>query len=361
MAKLVSSLSAFLILAVTFGASAKTMKLELYGQTSLEPKLTLNKEAVGGLSGVFLDGSKLIAVSDDRGKAGPPRFYELTLKITDKVEMILGKAQHFTATPAGWVLDIESVALLAGGDFLLSSEGDNNKKPRAMPRLFVTSSSGVYKSEISIPDKYLPDAIGLQKKGIENNMAFEGITVHPGTQNFFAMNEYSIIQDQSKDDDQKAWLRIIEFTKDKDQYKVKAEYPYMVTRLPKNATGIEVFRGVSEILTTSDSRMIVLERGARLTKSGVAYSGGLYITDLAGAADVSAVANLSEGKSPALKKELLVDLEELFKNQKVENFEALAWGPNLADGRKTLLVLSDNNFSAKEKTTLLVFAVNEVE
>lgn len=360
MAKLTSRLISVLVFGAAFSASAKSMKLELFTQTSLDPKLTVNKEAVGGLSGFFWENGKLIAVSDDRGKFGPPRFYELTLKLTDKAEMTVGKAQHFKDVPAAWVMDLEGLAPLSGGDLLLTTEGDNNKKPRALPRIFVSSSAGVYKSEIAIPDKFLPETIGLQKKGVENNRAFEGLSIHPGTQGFFAMNEFPIIQDQS-DDDQNLWLRILEFSKDKDQYAVKAEYPYMLSRLPKNDAGIEVFRGVSEILATPDTRMIVLERGARLTKSGIAYTGALYLTDLAGAKDVSSVKNLSDGKTTALKKEMLVDFEELLKGQKVENFEALAWGPNLPDGRKTLLVLSDNNFSSKEKTTLLVFAVKEVE
>lgn len=360
MAKLIARCIFILSLGGAFEAPAKGLQLELYGQTSLAPKLAVNKESVGGLSGFFWDGTKLTVVCDDRGKSGAPRFYDFELKITDKVEMTSGKSHHLTGTSAGWVLDLEGIASLPGGDLLLSTEGDNNKKPRAWPHIFVTSGVGVYKFEIPLPDKFLPETIGLQKKGIENNRGFEGLTLHPVTQNLFIMSEFPIITDQGNDD-QNFWLRIVEFTKDKGLYKAKAEYPYQVTRLPKTDLGIEVFRGVSEILTTSDSRLIVLERGARLTKTGIAYTGGLYVVDLQGAQDVSAVRNLSEGKIPSLKKNKLVDFEELFKNQKIENFEGLAWGPNLPDGRKTLLVLSDNNFSSKEKTTLLVFAVKEVE
>ncbi len=43
--------------------------------------------------------------------------------------------------------------------------------------------------------------------------------------------------------------------------------------------------------------------------------------------------------------------------RRVQNFEALTWGPPLPDGRRTLLVMVDNNFSKKELTELVVFAV----
>jgi 3-phytase len=310
---------------------------------------------------MFWDGGKLTAICDDRGKFGMPRFYELDMKVTSgKVDFTVTKTQHLTAIPKDWILDNEAIASLPGGDLVISTEGDNDKKPRAMPHIFMVSAAGVFKSDIPLPDKFLPEATGLQKKGIENNRGFEGLTVSPSGQSLYIMNEYPIIADQG-DDDLNYWLRLVEFKKDKDGFKASAEYPYMVTRMPNSPVGVEVFRGISEILYVSEGRFIVLERGARLTKTGIAYTGGLYLAETSGAQEVSSVKSLADGKSTAMKKTKLVDFEELFKNQTLENFEALAWGPALPDGRKSLLVLSDNNFSAKEKTTLLVFAVKEVE
>jgi hypothetical protein len=358
MEKLIAVGFAILLGATT--AQAKSMKLELYAQTSLAPKITIAKEKVGGLSGMFVEGTKLVAVSDDRGKLGPSRFYELELKITaGKVELTPTKAQHLKDVPPAWILDLEGLAPLKNGDLLLTTEGDNNKKPRAMPHVFVTSNQGVYKTEVPVPDKFLPETTGLQSKGIENNKGFEGLSAKPGGQGFYLMNEYPIVTDQGNDST--LWLRLVEFQKDKDSFKAKSEYAYSLSKVASNGNGAELFRGVSEILSLPDNKLLVLERGARLSKSGLAYSGALYLVDITGAPDVSGVKNLSEGKSVSLKKELLVDLEDLLKTQTLDNFEALSLGPVLPDGRKSLLVLSDNNFSSKEKTTLLVFAIKEVE
>lgn len=348
------------LLATTL-AQAKSLKIELYAQSSFAPKATFDNESVGGLSGMFWDGSKLTAVSDDRGKFGSPRFYELDLKITaGKVDFNVFKVHSFKDTPKDWIMDLEGLTNLPSGDMVLSTEGDNDRKPRSMPRIFLTAANGSYKSEVALPAKFLPESTGLQTKGIENNRGFEGLTANPNGQNLYIINEYPIIADQG-DDDQSYWLRLVDLKKDKEGFKAAAEYPYMVSRMPNSSSGVEVFRGISEILFSDDSEFIVLERGARLTKTGIAYTGGLYWASNAGVRDVSRIASLADGKATAMKKEKLIDFEELFKNQKVENFEALAWGPTLPDGRKSLLVMSDNNFSAKERTTLLVFAVKEVE
>lgn len=350
-------------------ASAKGLKLELYAQTTLPASAESSSEQVGGLSALFWDGSYLRAVCDDRGKWGPGRFYELDFKLTPakgpkeaaaKVEWAVRKPQHFKNIPAGWILDLEGLAPLPNGDLLVSTEGDHNKKPRALPQIFMTSKEGVFKSAISLPDKFLPEPTGLQKKGLENNRGFEGLTVEPNGQSFYVLNEYPIISDQGTKDSE-LWLRLMEFAKSKETFQAKAEYAYKVSKVESHDKGPELFRGVSELLYHSENKFLVLERGARLSKKGFSYTGALYLVDISGAQDVSNVTKLAEGSTPALKKELLLDFEDVLKNQDVENFEGLAWGPSLPDGRKSLLVLSDNNFSKKEKTMLLVFAVNEVE
>ena len=42
----------------------------------------------------------------------------------------------------------------------------------------------------------------------------------------------------------------------------------------------------------------------------------------------------------------------------LDNFEALAFGPRLADGRHTLMLVSDDNFNVSQRTWFLLFAVD---
>lgn len=63
-------------------------------------------------------------------------------------------------------------------------------------------------------------------------------------------------------------------------------------------------------------------------------------------------ANPVENVAP---KDLVLDLGEL--DITLDNVEGMTWGPDLPDGRKTLVMASDNNFSNAQVTQFLAFAV----
>ena len=41
----------------------------------------------------------------------------------------------------------------------------------------------------------------------------------------------------------------------------------------------------------------------------------------------------------------------------LDNFEGMAFGPRLPDGRASLVLVSDDNFSAAQRTWFLLFAI----
>jgi 3-phytase len=341
-------------------AQAKSWQLELYAQTTLPVKAALGKTKVGGLSGIFWTGSKLLAVSDDRGKFGSPRYYDLEMTITSKnVELKPLKSYPVKVPGPAWVMDLEAMVVLPNGDLLLSTEGDNNTKPRSLPHIFAVDTDGKMKYDLEIPEKFLPESLGQQKRGIENNRGFEGVTLSSDGQHLYTMNEAPIMTDSESGDCQTSWVRLIDFTKG-ETFKPVAEYPYQIEKSHPDDRGPELYRGVSEILSLEAQRILVLERGARLTKKGVSYTGAIYLYDFAGLKDVSKTANLCTPLQISGKKELLVDLDTVLKGDRLENFEGLSWGPALPDGHRSLLVISDNNFSSREKTQFLVFALKEV-
>jgi hypothetical protein len=43
----------------------------------------------------------------------------------------------------------------------------------------------------------------------------------------------------------------------------------------------------------------------------------------------------------------------------LDNFEGMAFGPALADGSRSLLVVSDDNFSPRQRTSFLIFRVRD--
>ncbi len=290
------------------------MSLHYIGETSIATGEKFKKTVIGGLSGIVWQDKTLYALSDDKGHDGEPRIYEFdlsisakTVKLTPKsVDFITGLPKREGKTP---MLDPEGLVRLPGGDFLISSEGNDNSKPREMPRILRTTGQGVWKKDLPVPEKYLPESTGQQKKGTQNNASFEGLTSFADGKFIFASVESSLMQDGVSGDNKHGdWIRILKYEeKGADGYKPVKEFAYQTEALKDNDQGKEVFRGVSEILALSETKMIVLERGVRLFPAKRwAQTVTLFLADLSKATDVLPLNKLSDGKyTPAEKIKLV--------------------------------------------------------
>lgn len=357
-----------LLLLTLTSSFAWALKLTYVGETAIANATKFEGTVIGGLSGLAFHEGKLFALSDDRGKFNDERFYEFQLAIDKSKVTLTPTAVHFikdlpkTSSGKKPGLDPEGLARLPDGSFLISSEGTNDAKPRVMPRIFHVSATGKWMADLPIPSKYLPEEVGQQTKGIQNNLAFEGLTALPDGKTAFAGIEKALQQDVViSEEDKGDYIRVLKYTRG-EEFKVAAEYAYQIDALALNDDPKEFFRGVSEILAVSDSKLLVLERGAKISAKKLWTSTvGIYLADFGKATDVSAMEKLDLKKiTPATKIKLIdfeKDLAKLRPGKSVDNFEAVAWGPTLPDGRRTLLIMSDDNFSKKQTTELLVFAV----
>ena len=126
---------------------------------------------------------------------------------------------------------------------------------------------------------------------------------------------------------------------------------------------------MSELLLVDERRALVLERDSI---SGLpARDKRIAIIDLEGATDVSQIKSLpsSPEELPAaihpVGKQVFLDLlDPRFGIAGVTmpaKFEGLTFGPEMADGRKTLLVAVDNDFQGDQPTRIFVFAISQDE
>ena len=70
------------------------------------------------------------------------------------------------------------------------------------------------------------------------------------------------------------------------------------------------------------------------------------------------------GTEMPLDKTLVVDLDDILPHldpafPRLDNVEGMSFGPPLADGRETLVLVSDNNFSLDQRTAFFAFAIDE--
>ncbi len=306
---------------------------------------------VGGLSGLVWDDAtdSLIAVSDDGAERGPARAYRFTFTPSteegeatwDIVEQIELKRTDGTPFPSGYI-DAESIDLVADR-WLISSEGGNSGQP------FVAwfSNEGEQVETLSLPDYFLPGP----GQGTRPNLALEGVSALPdGT--LFAAIENALVQDGPE----AGWntpsrVRILRW----QGQGPPSEFAYWTDPVVDEPPTADTFHtnGLVEILALDSNRLLTLERSYT---AGNAPKVRLYWVDLADATDIAGVVALDDTAVPA-RKVLLADLADL--GIFIDNLEGLTWGPRLADGRRTLLMVSDNNFSPLQKNQLLVFAVSD--
>jgi len=263
------------------------------------------------------------------------------------------------------MLDPEAITRLPDGDLLIASEANTDAKPRSMPRIFRTNFEGAWKSDFVFPDKYLPELFGKQTKGVQNNHSLEGLTTVADGKIVFTITESSLTQDIVPGEEANGdVVRVLKFEDKGAQhgyYAPVAEFAYKVDALHSTPSGLEIFRGVSEILGLSETKILVMERGVRINGKGWSSTVGIYLVDLSKATNTLAMDKVAGQKIVVAEKTKLIDFEtDLVKERgqkMVDNFEGLSWGPTLPDGRRSLLVMVDNNFKKNETTELVVFSV----
>ncbi len=113
--------------------------------------------------------------------------------------------------------------------------------------------------------------------------------------------------------------------------------------------------GLVELLALGEDQLLAMERSY---SDGAGNSIRLFVISTRGATDVRRLKRLSSrraaGYAPVAKRPLL-DLGSL--GIPLDNLEGMTFGPPLADGRRTLVLISDDNFSTDQKTQVLAFAV----
>ena len=127
--------------------------------------------------------------------------------------------------------------------------------------------------------------------------------------------------------------------------------------------------GATEILAINDHEFLVLERDGRGLNSGnSAQFKKIFRIDIAAATDISGVASLPTTSTPAgvtpVSKVLFLDVlvaTGIPGSQFPEKLEGMTFGPDLADGRRVLVVSADNDFRSNIDSWFLAFAFDPAD
>jgi len=344
--------------------------LRLIGEQRLPYRPAFDGTVVGGLSGIDYDAvhGDWVLISDDRSDHNPARYYRARLRYDDKsftaidvtaVHTLLQPdgsdypSSRQAAARGGVVSDLEAVRVdPQDGSIWYSSEGD--VKLAMNPFVRRATRDGRFQAELPLPPLFNVDR--QRRVGPRDNQAFEGLSFAPDGKTLWVSLEGPMYQDGGlPDPSHGAVNRITHFTR---TGAVLGQYVYPLGAIPAApGTGKNADNGISELLAISPTRLLALER------AGVENDAGVYTTyvriyeiDTAGATDVSGLQTLVGAEYRPATRRLVLDLNDIGLAH-VDNLEGMAFGPVLPNGNASLVLISDDNFSKKQVTQVLVFEV----
>lgn len=332
---------------------------ELLGEAVIPSSIEIDGAPVGGLSGITYDDEvdRYYAISDDPASRGPARFFTLAIDLSGarleangvEVEAMTRLLDRNGSEFGELSLDGEGIFLTPEGTLYISSEGQVDRG--VDPFLREAALDGRYLRSFDLPEKFLPRP--KRDRGIRHNNGFEGLTASPDGRWLFTSTENALRQDGPETDVGVSSLaRLLRY--ERGTGRLAAEYVYRVdpvTAAPPNADGFRT-RGLVELLALGGDRLLALERSYT---QGVGNAIDLYMVSLAGATDVRKSRSLEHGRFRPVEKTLLIELAAL--GLELDNVEGMTFGPPLADGRQTLVLVSDDNFNPRQRNQVLALAI----
>jgi len=356
-----------------FKPRAKTVvDVEFLGEAVIPTGTMFDGTEIGGLSSISYDKRRetYFVLSDDQGNrptGDPVRYYNVEIDLADgslddgDVEFVdttqLLDIDKQPFAPGG--VDPEGLVRTSGGPLFVSSEGNTNADPIIDPFVRQYNRRGKVKAELPIPDHYIPNGVD---HGVRLNLAFESLNVTPKKRKLVTAAEGALFQDGPVSTfDNSSLARILEY--DLHWKKPVAEYVYEVGPWAE-PSGIFGVNGIVEVLPIDEAgTMLVMERSFSV---GGVLGGGtgnvVVINEISttGATDVLHEEALYEGGAPIpltpVSQREVFAFDDL--DIPIDNIEGMTFGPRLDDGRRTLVIVSDNNFNPGQFTQFIVLALD---
>lgn len=328
---------------------------------------TFKETIVGGLSAIDYDekNNQYYMVCDDRSSLNPARFYKAKIDINqNKIDTVIftqfsylkdenGKTYPSTKENPYKTPDPESIRYNPNSKLLVwSSEGENTIRGKDSilinPSVYFVTPKGKFKDSITMPANLY---MSFKEKGPRQNGVLEGMSYADNYKTLMVNVEEPLKEDGPRADLQPngAMIRFYQF--DMQTKQPTHQYAYELSPVVYAPNPINEYKinSVPEFLWIGNNQLLVLERS--YSTGRIPCSIRIFLADYNQATDVSKFTSL---KAPAqyqpMKKTLLMNLDEL--GIYTDNIEGISFGPVLPNGNRSILLVSDNNFSPIQKSQI---------
>jgi len=310
-------------------------------------------------------------ISDDRSDRNPARLYVARIKISDgRIDTVVFTDMINMLQPNGLVYpnnkqdpyhtpDPEALRYdPVSNKIVWSSEGERIVRAKDTilenPSIDLISSNGKFVDSFPLP---LNLVMHSYEGGPRQNGVLEGMSYADNYKTLFVNVEEPLYEDGPRADvtENRAYIRILRF--DVASKKNLAQYAYLLSPVAYPPTPSTAFKinGVPDILNLGNDKLLVIERS--FSTGRLPCTIRVFITDLSNATDVSNIKLKDNSDFVPATKKLLLNMDDL--GIYIDNIEGVTFGPTLPNGHKTLIFIADNNFSALEKSQILLFEVIE--
>ena len=247
--------------------------------------------------------------------------------------------------------DLEGIAALPDGTFLLAEEGHIENGVAAQPMILHANRDGQVLQLIALPTTF---ELRLdQQRGIRAKQGFESLTRLPGGHLIAGLEQPLIEDGPTPTFEHGANGRLAELVPDGTDWRPGRQWTYPIDPTPR-VSGFEGVcdtgeNGLVELLGLTDTTLLSMERACLQNPqtAEVTVAVRLFLVELT---------------AGEVKKTPVLDLQTLAPHlspalQRLENFEGMAFGPPTRDGRRTLLLVSDDNRRPTQHTAFLLFSL----
>ncbi|MGB3328153.1 MAG: esterase-like activity of phytase family protein, partial [Thermomicrobiales bacterium] len=237
------------------------------------------------------------------------------------------------------------------GALFYTSEG--SEKLQIDPFVAATSTDGHFIAQPQTPAMFQMSRDGLT--GPRDNLVFEGLSFDADGQSLWLAMECPLHQDGPTPTFTTGGVTRI--TNMDRTGTVLGQFAYKLDPLPGKDLGGYFGTGVTEILAVDATHFLVIERAFVADAEGKGTNTiKIYEIDTTGATDVKSQQWLATGGYTPVSKTLVLDLAQAGVTP-IDNVEGITWGPTLANGNRTLVLVSDNNFNDTQVTEFIAVEV----